>query len=324
MSEQTPQDNQDADLAIREVRTQAEFLPLRALEKRGFRKVRVLNMKTIERIISQTVDHALERRSTSLASTERAEIEEEAKRELLQLMKEHKKLAAQKTEADKRKDELETQVDGLRDELQRQQQALLKEQERSVAAHEVTFTPTALQEMEEKIRVLFKQLMSEERRLSLAEAGPRALRGLSEFERDLVTLIDRIMAELRDRYLDRERAEHNKKIDLLERRIAKLNKALKHTEQALHTVAKAKSIDPGVASIYDTIQGLSYLDPAFQRKNELLKEVFLQNLELQGKEIRPDDYVAVTPTPGAAAPGPPVPPSDFRPPIDSITSETAF
>ena len=90
------------------------------------------------------------------------------------------------------------------------------------------------------------------------------------------------------------------KIGLLERRIAKLNKSLKNTESTLRKVAAAKGIDHGLASIFDDIQGLNFDDANFERKSELLKEIFEQNIALQGrKPLEPD--AGASPAAAAAA-----------------------
>lgn len=76
-------------------------------------------------------------------------------------------------------------------------------------------------------------------------------------------------------------AEHNRQIDLLERRIAKLTKALEMTEAELRRIAAMKSIDLGVASIYRSVQGLSPEEECLALKKELMKQIFTANLDLR-------------------------------------------
>jgi hypothetical protein len=80
-----------------------------------------------------------------------------------------------------------------------------------------------------------------------------------------------------------EQLRHSFKLETenQERRVAKLVKSLEQTEAVLARVAAAKAIDPGVASIYDSVQGLSGLDAALEKKKELLVHIFEANLALR-------------------------------------------
>ena len=92
------------------------------------------------------------------------------------------------------------------------------------------------------------------------------------------------MAELR-----RERAagtavrleEQAKSIDLLERRIAKLNQLLGETEAQLRRARSRSSEDPGLASVYEGVQGLDEDDSQFDKKAELMASIFEANLAMR-------------------------------------------
>ncbi|RME71030.1 MAG: hypothetical protein D6776_10805 [Planctomycetota bacterium] len=304
------------------LRKRTERVPLRALERRGFRSVQVLDMRTIERIVSEAVEQVFVRHEREVSAGERGTIEHEAKQEFLKLLAEHKKVLAAKTEAERVRAELEKRLAELGRERERQQHALERAQREQLSSRDVSISPEAFAELERRLRHLFDQLMNEQQRRSLAEIGPRALKGLSEFERELARMIDELLARERDRYLSEERREHDRRVELLERRLAKVNRALAETEKRLEQVVKAKSVDPGIASVYDTVQGLDASDPAYGRKRELLHVIFLENLELQGKPIEPEDR-----EPQASAPEPddlPPPPPDFAPPREDLIMETAF
>jgi hypothetical protein len=49
----------------------------------------------------------------------------------------------------------------------------------------------------------------------------------------------------------------------------------------LARVAASKGVDPGVASIYGSVQGLSAVDSAAEQKKELLQNIFEANLALR-------------------------------------------
>jgi MinD-like ATPase involved in chromosome partitioning or flagellar assembly len=75
--------------------------------------------------------------------------------------------------------------------------------------------------------------------------------------------------------------EHRREIDKLERRIAKLTLQLEQAEAAIRHLAKLKNVDPGIASIYRTVQGLSPDDEARESKSALLTQIFEANVELR-------------------------------------------
>lgn len=73
------------------------------------------------------------------------------------------------------------------------------------------------------------------------------------------------------------------RVDQLERRIKKLTRSLETTEDALRRVSLLSEHDPGIASIFRTVQGLTVEDPAWENKQSLLGAIFEANLELQGQ-----------------------------------------
>lgn len=73
-------------------------------------------------------------------------------------------------------------------------------------------------------------------------------------------------------------------VELLEQRIAKMNKTLEATQKALKDVKSGKISEAGIGSIYDCIQGLDEDDDQFEAKADLLKGIFEQNKIIQNKE----------------------------------------
>ena len=70
-------------------------------------------------------------------------------------------------------------------------------------------------------------------------------------------------------------------VESMERRIAKLTRALRATEEELARVAAEKSVDPGVASMYRTVQGLSAEAKDTEQKLQVLARIFEANVELR-------------------------------------------
>ena len=68
---------------------------------------------------------------------------------------------------------------------------------------------------------------------------------------------------------------------LLRRRIAKLERALAEARAAVDRVSGMETIDPGLASIYRGVQGLSVSDPLREAKRDMLELVYRANVALQ-------------------------------------------
>ncbi len=79
------------------------------------------------------------------------------------------------------------------------------------------------------------------------------------------------------------RKEHAERVGLLERRLAKVSDSLELTEGELKRTMLAKGVDPGVASIYRTVQGLSDVEEDQELKKEMMAAIFEANMELKGK-----------------------------------------
>ena len=96
---------------------------------------------------------------------------------------------------------------------------------------------------------------------------------------------EREVLELAVRKLETERtrreSEHQSQIELLQRRLTKVAESLEVTEEELRRVMAMKAIDPGVASIYRTVQGLSLEESDTERKKEMMAKIFEANIELR-------------------------------------------
>jgi len=69
--------------------------------------------------------------------------------------------------------------------------------------------------------------------------------------------------------------------DRLQRRIEKLNRSLTAAEKVILSLQRTRQMDPGVASIYRSIQGLEVMDEAFDTKLEMLTHIFESNVALR-------------------------------------------
>jgi diguanylate cyclase (GGDEF)-like protein len=119
----------------------------------------------------------------------------------------------------------------------------------------------------------------------------KELFGLGAADTNLIARIERevtaqLLGEMRERRArtasDPEaEAEYLRKIELLERRVRKLTEQLGSTEEELQHALRAVTVDPGLASVYGTVQGLSSGAAQAELKKELMSKIFEANVELR-------------------------------------------
>jgi len=102
-----------------------------------------------------------------------------------------------------------------------------------------------------------------------------------ELEKQILALAAKELFAERQRAVAAQVAEHQRQVDQLERRIAKLTSILGVTEEELQRVMAMKNIDVGVASIYRTVQGLSSTDEQAAAKKAMMAEIFRSNMAIQ-------------------------------------------
>ncbi len=108
---------------------------------------------------------------------------------------------------------------------------------------------------------------------------------VAEVRRELVELaMQRARVEWHER-ATKLSEEHTTQIDRLERRIAKLNAALADAEEQIDGLQSMRARDPGVASWYRDVQGLSDGEENHELKRELMGMIFQANMEL-AQELR--------------------------------------
>jgi hypothetical protein len=76
-------------------------------------------------------------------------------------------------------------------------------------------------------------------------------------------------------------SEHRQSVDNFERRITKLTRSLEVTEDELRRMAERKEVDPGVASVFRTVQGLNAGEDDLEAKTEMMASIFDANMALQ-------------------------------------------
>jgi len=119
--------------------------------------------------------------------------------------------------------------------------------------------------LEDKVAHLFRWL------------GQQGLGGAS-LESAALDAIQGAITEVRGRRATR--AEVEREIRALERRVELLRQMVGATEEELARMIQEKSADPGIASIYRTVQGLDPRERNYTKKKELLSVLYKANVEL--------------------------------------------
>jgi hypothetical protein len=78
-------------------------------------------------------------------------------------------------------------------------------------------------------------------------------------------------------------AEERETLDLLRRRVAKVERALEEARAAIAYVSSLETLDAGIASLYRSVQGLAPSDPHYAAKRGMLELVYRANVELRRK-----------------------------------------
>jgi diguanylate cyclase (GGDEF)-like protein len=104
---------------------------------------------------------------------------------------------------------------------------------------------------------------------------------LARIEQEVIGNALREMRGDLERALSDSANQQKRQIETLERRISKLTHALGVTEEELQRVLKLKGVDPGIASIYRSVQGLSSDEVAAELKKELMAKIFQANVDMR-------------------------------------------
>lgn len=165
--------------------------------------------------------------------------------------------------------EAEAEIDGLRQALEDRKKSFAAEQQ--MLEDEVSEIGGLQQaQLVDKIQQLF--------------AGVSHTPEIDGLQSQIIELAVKELYEERRKAVDAQMAEHRRQTDMLEKRIAKLTSILGVTEEELKRVMAMKNIDPGVASIFRTVQGLSAEDAQAETKKGLMADIFKQNLAFQKRE----------------------------------------
>ncbi len=236
------------------------------LKKRGVRSVNVVGLDRIVGLIEEATSRSLRHR---LLAGDRAAIANATKEEFLRLLKNNQELKKSHDIIQAEKESAIEDATSLRSELSE----LTKQLKRRLhSAGELARSRYEGEDTEilELIDLLYQDSL---------ESGD-----LGQFKGR--------MAELLFASLDRERktavaateAAKDKEVDLLQRRIAKLAEQLRITEGRLTSISAEGPEDHGTASVYREVQGLDPSALFFEKKKELMADIYKANLQLQKQQ----------------------------------------
>lgn len=117
--------------------------------------------------------------------------------------------------------------------------------------------------------------------VQLPEPPPKSkLPKVADWEKEMA--FEAMRSDL-DRSLRRKDEDHQREVEVLRRRIDKLNRELDNNESVIARLVQQKRIDPGLASIHRVVQGLCGEDALYEQKKEMLSAVYEANVDIQGQ-----------------------------------------
>jgi hypothetical protein len=236
--------------------------PVDQLVKKGIKEVNVVGFDHIVALIEEAVHRSLRHK---LIGIDRLAVAGAAREEFLRLIRSHRNLERSHDEALRLKRRAEEEIDELRRQITEQDHRLrekLSEAEQGQRARREGENVEIVQ----KVNDIFAALTA-----GTDTDVPGLRQGVLELVMDIV---DRE----RDVATQARQAAHDREIELLERRIAKLKTNLQAT---VLRFSRGQPIDDGISSIYREVQGLDSDDSLYERKRELMKTIFQANLTLQ-------------------------------------------
>ena len=251
--------------ALREMGRQVSVDELR---KRGVKRVRSLGMAEVSLLIERAVNRTLMERTSDLEPGEVERLAESAQAEFTRQLAGLHELADSRMAVELHRREVHEQLRQLRRDLGLRLGFVEGEDPDGVA-------PRVLSQSE---RLAIQACL-----LPFLETGNRPPG--PAIEQVLLNLSKVLHGAVQDA-LRRQRQQLGQQMEVLERRIEKLKQSVEDGEAALQRLATAAaaSTDPGVASIYREVQGLSEQARFREKKLALMSSLFEANVELQRKE----------------------------------------
>ncbi len=254
--------------------------PIELKPFRSGRPMRLVQRESVARLVDHALGRALEALLPTIAHTQKALLlRERSRQEFLELLQSQGRRVRGMTrsrfliELERSKNELLSTRDRVREELAGlvQHKQILSEFEEALERNQAEQHEAGAardRELVSGIQALFGVARN-------GKGDPKAL------EESVITLALEAVRRERAGVQSEQSAEFDSRVELFERRIAKLGELLEQSERALAELARLKDVDPGIESIYRTVQGLARGDPHARAKREVLVQLFEANLALK-------------------------------------------
>jgi prefoldin subunit 5 len=256
-----------ADSVFRLFRENSDVVPLNRLKKQGVKNVTVLDWSRIQHLIEKAVEEALARRKIDLDPAVLANVHRDAKEAFHRLIEQRDRLEETTRTLAQEKEDLARNLDDLRAEIDRSQAELAAERARPVDLEHVAIEGAQLDHAMSRLESKVRAMIGDGAGADLAARVAAAAKSLLDEERQSA--------------FDQAANEHQSKVEQLERRLAKLQRALDESEHVVEKLKHAKEGDPGIESIYKNVQGLDPKDGRADQKRGLLEQLFRMNVELR-------------------------------------------
>ena len=241
------------------VRKLATRTSVEQLKKQGVKQVSVVGLDRIVALIDEAVHRTLR---DKLLVGERAAIADATREEFMRLLRSNEELQARHQRDAEEVNSLRLELQKLEQELESRIEAAQLEQRSSWESED--------ERIAETVR-------------SVVSTALREGRDPARLEQRVLQVVMGLVSEERRTTLEAKAAARDNEVDLLQRRIAKLSSSLEAAESQIGQLAKQKEGDPGIASVYRQVQGLSDVESDYGRKKELMAGIFAANLKLQKK-----------------------------------------
>ena len=259
----------------RTIRRWAKRTPVDDFRRRGVTEVRTVSMKKVAALLEKAVNRTLIERTLAQSDsdgsadiTDALSLSAGAREHFLELTEAQLAGRPQILDGPQSEEGLRERATSTLDRLKRE----LAERRRALAGQERMLSTGDFDSSEEQ---------KIEARLSEILAARVPDEGRGQLEEDLKALIRTEMRGSRKRVRMAVFEEHQREVAQLERRISKLSLLLGETEEALRQLKLGQSVDPGVSSIFATVQGLDGADNEYEQKSTLMRCIFEANLELR-------------------------------------------
>jgi hypothetical protein len=251
---------------------------LKSLKKAGYERLTVLTVRDLDEAIARAVDSTLKEYGIALEEGALRGLTGEAQTAFLKLVQERNELREVNESLEREKKNLAGQGALIRQEVTRTQ-SLLESEKKSATAPESKGIEVSSVEKQLRDAARF---FAEEHVLKLGDPPDRLL--AAEFHalaNEIVGVALKVLDDANAKFAESSRKQHEERVALLEARVRKLQGSLSETEAMLARVSLASQEEPGIASKYKAVQGLSTNDNRFEQKKHLLRQVFDLNVELR-------------------------------------------